>query len=671
MKIVSGLALAMVFAPLVASTQASAQTLHAHEPFAATAGSFLHGLNGGTGFAAPWVVAGFDGNANQFRIADSAPLAFENLTTTNNYLLGGYNNFIASRQLDVAGAFTNQLVVGSNPAVIGRDGTTLWISMLLRREVNDATQMAFSLANADDLANINNLRIGVGYYGASSDNAGQRFWTLLVNNPPTDNFIFTRTAVPITNGVPVLAVLRLQFGATDQIDLFINPTPGGAAPVTPAATRSTTGGSNILFRTIAFWTSANNSNASLDEIRLGDSFADVTPTNPPVIAPGSVQFSAANFSINENAGTASITATRLNGTLGPISVNYATSNDTATAGSDYTAASGTLNWADGDATNKTFTVSIANDSNVESNETVSLILNTPTGGATLGTLTNATLTILDDDATVSLVVSNHSFEFPQIPSGTFSVSAPPPGWSVYGNGINNGNRSVGVLDPTNTTLYHEPPPEGENVGVIFLMDDEVNQTNFANIEAGMQQTLEATLQTLRIYTLRVAVGNITNMADDPTPPFEFRGFPNYRIDLLAGTNVLAADNNSLLPAEGRFLTSTTTVAIAASHPAAGQPLGIRLVNLNSAPGIEVNWDNVRLDSSPIPAPVLTITPEPPSNIRLSWPDTVGVTFSIETSADLIAPIAWAPQSGTPVLNAGIWSHSIPTVAARFFRLRWP
>jgi len=154
---------------------------------------------------------------------------------------------------------------------------------------------------------------------------------------------------------------------------------------------------------------------------------------------------------------------------------------------------------------------------------------------------------------------------------------------------------------------------------------------------------------------------------------EIGGFPNYRIDLLAGTNVLASDNNSLLPVEGRFLTSTVTVAIAGSHPFAGQPLGIHLVNLNSASRIEVNWDHVRLESRPNLPPALTITHEPNlDRLRLSWPETGGSLFSVQTTADITPPVVWSPSTGTPVLDAGVWSVSIPIPASqRFFRLQSP
>jgi hypothetical protein len=113
--------------------------------------------------------------------------------------------------------------------------------------------------------------------------------------------------------------------------------------------------------------------------------------------PGALQFSAPTYNVNENGGTATVTVTRAGGSTGSVSVNYATSNGTAAAGSDYTAVSGTLTFADGETT-KTFTVPIANDAAVEGNETINLTLTNPTGGATLGGQTTAVLTIQDDDA---------------------------------------------------------------------------------------------------------------------------------------------------------------------------------------------------------------------------------------------------------------------------------
>jgi VCBS repeat-containing protein len=124
---------------------------------------------------------------------------------------------------------------------------------------------------------------------------------------------------------------------------------------------------------------------------------DPPPPNPA----GSLQFSNASYSTNEGSGTATIAVARAGGSTGAVSVNYTTSNGTATAGSDYTAASGTLNWADGDSASRTFTVAIADDTAAESSETVNLTLSAPSGSATLGSPSSAVLTIVDNDGGVS------------------------------------------------------------------------------------------------------------------------------------------------------------------------------------------------------------------------------------------------------------------------------
>ncbi|MBK8741933.1 MAG: hypothetical protein IPM02_21570 [Betaproteobacteria bacterium] len=71
-------------------------------------------------------------------------------------------------------------------------------------------------------------------------------------------------------------------------------------------------------------------------------------------------------SVAENAGLMTIKVQRVGGSNGVVMVDYATSNGTATAGSDYTAKSGTLMWGNGDSANKTFNVPITNDAAVES-----------------------------------------------------------------------------------------------------------------------------------------------------------------------------------------------------------------------------------------------------------------------------------------------------------------
>ena len=77
-----------------------------------------------------------------------------------------------------------------------------------------------------------------------------------------------------------------------------------------------------------------------------------------------------------------------------VDVAYTTANGTATAGSDYQAASGTLTIPAG-STSAVITVSLNGDTDVEPDETFTLTLANPTG-ATLG-VANATGTIVNDD----------------------------------------------------------------------------------------------------------------------------------------------------------------------------------------------------------------------------------------------------------------------------------
>ncbi len=155
----------------------------------------------------------------------------------------------------------------------------------------------------------------------------------------------------------------------------------------------------------------------------------VTATHVVAISPaaGILQFSAANYSVGEgdtNAtssvertsganrmttvvacadaqaapknGNASITVKRIGDTTGEVTVAYATSDGTATAGKDYQPTSGILTFADG-VQSQDFTVPILADTLAEGHESVGLTLSNPTGGAILGIQHTATLVILDDD----------------------------------------------------------------------------------------------------------------------------------------------------------------------------------------------------------------------------------------------------------------------------------
>ena len=120
------------------------------------------------------------------------------------------------------------------------------------------------------------------------------------------------------------------------------------------------------------------------------------------LTPGTLQFDAANYSVTEESGSMTITVTRTNGSDGTVTVQYAASDGTATAGSDYPATSGVLTFANG-ATSANFTIPILSDTTVEGAETITLTLSSPTGGATLGSPSVATLTVKEEVGAVLAV----------------------------------------------------------------------------------------------------------------------------------------------------------------------------------------------------------------------------------------------------------------------------
>jgi hypothetical protein len=112
--------------------------------------------------------------------------------------------------------------------------------------------------------------------------------------------------------------------------------------------------------------------------------------------PDQVQFGQASLRADENSGFAIVLVTRTGVPVGAITVDYATSDGTATEGTDYRATSGTLNFA-ADETVKAVVVPLLDNTRVEGPRTLRLTLSKPTGGVLLGTPKSTAVTILDDE----------------------------------------------------------------------------------------------------------------------------------------------------------------------------------------------------------------------------------------------------------------------------------
>ena len=112
-------------------------------------------------------------------------------------------------------------------------------------------------------------------------------------------------------------------------------------------------------------------------------------------AAGQLQFSAAGYSVSEGSVAAVIAVNRTGGSYGAISVDYISSDGSASAGSDYSLVSGTLHFASGIST-QTITVPVLDDAVIENTETLTLMLINPVG-TTLFVPTSVELSIIDND----------------------------------------------------------------------------------------------------------------------------------------------------------------------------------------------------------------------------------------------------------------------------------
>ncbi|MFK8112866.1 MAG: DUF4347 domain-containing protein, partial [Rubripirellula sp.] len=128
----------------------------------------------------------------------------------------------------------------------------------------------------------------------------------------------------------------------------------------------------------------------------------------PATNPGEIGLTLDALTIDEDTGVLNFVVFRGGGTDGTVTVDYETSSGSADS-SDYTPISGTLTFADG-VTGQQVSLNINDDSLPEADESFSLTLSNPTGGATLAAITTQVVTIHDDDENIGGEIFEDSFE---------------------------------------------------------------------------------------------------------------------------------------------------------------------------------------------------------------------------------------------------------------------
>lgn len=113
--------------------------------------------------------------------------------------------------------------------------------------------------------------------------------------------------------------------------------------------------------------------------------------------PGRLNFASTAYATNETAGLLTIPVTRTGGSLGVLDVSYATRDGSARSGINYVGVTNTFHWDSGDATVRYITLPLIHDGVVTPNLSFTLSLFNASVFGALGSRTNATITLFNQD----------------------------------------------------------------------------------------------------------------------------------------------------------------------------------------------------------------------------------------------------------------------------------
>ena len=125
------------------------------------------------------------------------------------------------------------------------------------------------------------------------------------------------------------------------------------------------------------------------------------------LAQSTFNFSSSSYICSESDGVAVLPVVRSGALQTATSLDYSTMDGTATNGLRYSATIGTLQFATGESTRQVI-VPVINDGFVQGIQTFRVILSNSSQGAVLGTRTNATVSITENDLGVQFANATHS-----------------------------------------------------------------------------------------------------------------------------------------------------------------------------------------------------------------------------------------------------------------------
>ncbi len=239
-----------------------------HEAFDYSAGPLV-GQNSGLGWSTAW----YDGGAPP----DDFSVQSGGLSDPTGLLLTSGNSAFSNAANDGNG-FRRDVTTP-----FGTPGTTAWLSFLVRPD---------TATGIDDYAGVS-LFGSAGVYIGSLPGATS-YWGMNTTGGGGEVY----TSAPATLGATVLLVVRVDFTAgNDTLTLYVNPTPGTGSPDSPVS--NTVVKSDVDLGTVSMIGVAQGrfATASQDELRVGSTYALVTPSR--------IQVSGVSGATTEASGTTS------------------------------------------------------------------------------------------------------------------------------------------------------------------------------------------------------------------------------------------------------------------------------------------------------------------------------------------------------------------------------
>lgn len=237
---------------------ADGKVLLAYDGFDNTSDSALKNHVNGYGWSGAWTVGN---NPEQgYQITSNQPLANSELIASDNYAIGGYAYNYAIRSVDTYRQVATDYRKSNNS--LGKVGTTLWASFLMRIESNSTVM---GIIDSDTITDSKGIYIG-------KTSASKEYVSMTFENKDAVSNI------PLSNE-PLFYVLKYEFKSDNSttISCWINPSLSADQPE-GEPNMKINANATVGIKSFVWYAGDKQNNGSLDEIRLGNSYDVVSPS---------------------------------------------------------------------------------------------------------------------------------------------------------------------------------------------------------------------------------------------------------------------------------------------------------------------------------------------------------------------------------------------------------